>query len=298
MILLSSFVFGLVFGSFLNVVIYRLKNGRNAIFGRSFCPDCKITLKWYDLIPLFSFIWLRGRCRYCGGKISWQYPIVEILSGLIWVMVAYKINFQFFPTFQSGSSISQPNFGNLGEIGTIFNFFYYIFIFSSILIIAVYDFKWRIIPDKIVYPAIIIVFLYNIFNAYKFYEINVGNRVSNIFKYLNIEMFLWPLLIAVIAFLFFFAIYFFSHGRAMGLGDAKLAFLIGLFLNSYSAALAFILAFIIGAVFGIILVGLGKIFSHYGKWGMKSQIAFGPFLMLGAFIAFFFSGFIIKLLNF
>ena len=83
----------------------------------------------------------------------------------------------------------------------------------------------------------------------------------------------------------------------MGLGDAKLAFLIGLFLSPLLAIAAFMLAFIIGAAFGIILIGLGKIFSHYKKWGMKSQISFGPFLILGTIIVFFFSNFIIKLLN-
>jgi len=275
MILLSSFVIGLVFGSFLNVVVYRLKSGEPIGLSRSFCPYCKTTLKWHDLVPLLSFICLRGRCRYCHKKISWQYPIVEILSGLIWVIVAYKINFQFFPTFQSGSSISQPNLGNLGEIGTIFIFLYYIFILSSLLVIAVYDFKWRIIPDKIIYPAIVVVLIFNLFE---------------ISKYQNIMIFLWPFLVALIAFLFFFMFFYFSKGRAMGLGDAKLSFLIGLFLSPLLAIAAFMLAFVIGAIFGIILIGLGK-------KSLKSQIAFGPFLVLGAAIAFFFSDFIIKLLN-
>ncbi len=84
----------------------------------------------------------------------------------------------------------------------------------------------------------------------------------------------------------------------MGLGDAKLVFLIGLFLHPLLAIAAFMLAFIIGAAFGIILIGLGKIFPDYRKWGMKSQIAFGPFLVLGVAIAFFFSNFIFDLLNF
>ena len=277
------FILGLVFGSFLNVIIFRLKSGRNVVFGRSFCPNCRTILRWYDLIPILSFICLRGRCRYCHKKISWQYPIVEILSGLIWVIVAYKINFQFFPTFQSGSSISQPNLGNLGEIGTIFIFLYYIFILSSLLVIAVYDFKWRIIPDKIVYPAIAAALIFNLFEISKYQNLEI-------LKYLNIEIFIWPLFTASIAFLFFFAIFYFSNGKAMGLGDAKLAFLIGLFLSPLLSIAAFMLAFVIGAASGIILIGLGK-------KTLKSQIAFGPFLVLGATIAFFFSDFIIKLLN-
>lgn len=250
MILLSSFVFGLVFGSFLNVVVYRLKTPprrggttKDIIFGRSFCLECKNLLKWYDLIPLLSFIYLRGRCRYCRKKISWQYPIVELISGLLWILVFYKFG------------ISLINI-------------YYLFIFSLFLVIAAYDFKWRIIPDKVVYPAIAVALVYNIF------PLDKGG--------------LWGVLLtASVAFLFFFLIFYLSRGKAMGLGDAKLAFLIGLFLSSPLAIIAFILAFIIGAVFGIILIGLGK-------KSLKSQIAFGPFLVLGATISFFLSDFIIN----
>lgn len=278
------FVFGLITGSFLNVVIHRLRNGRNIIFGRSFCPQCRTQLRWYDLVPVLSFIYLRGCCRYCRKKISWQYPIVEVFSGLIWILVFSKNfdNFQF-PIF---------NF-------QLLNIIYQIFIFSTLLVIAVYDYKWKIIPDKIIYPAIAATLIFNLFNVLTFQNLEISKFLNfEIFKYLNLEIFIWPLFIASIAFLFFFSIFYFSKGRAMGLGDAKLAFLIGLFLSPLLVGIAFTSAFIIGAAFGIILIGLGKIFPYYEKWGMKSQIAFGPFLILGAFIAFFFSDFIIKLLNF
>ncbi len=286
--MILAFVIGLVFGSFLNVVVYRLNPAlklKGGVFGRSVCLHCKTQLRWYDLIPIFSFFLLKRQCRYCGGKVSWQYPIVEILSGLIWVGVFYKIfndNFspfggspaggQFFPTFQSGSSISQPRLSG-GEIGTIFNFLYYVFIFSALLVIAIYDFKWKIIPDKIVYPAIAVILVFNLFE---------------ISKYQNITIFFWSLLIAIIAFSFFFVIYFSSSGRTMGLGDAKLAFLIGIFLSPLLAITAFTLAFIIGAAFGIIAIWLGK-------KTLKSQMAFGPFLVLGVTVAFFFSSFILKI---
>ena len=291
------FIFGMIAGSFLNVVIYRLNPAlklKGGVFGRSMCPNCKTQLKWYDLVPVLSFFWLKIRCRHCHKKISWQYPIVEILSGLIWILVFNKNldNFQFqISNFQ------------------LLNIFYQIFIFSVFLVIAVYDFKWKIIPDKIVYPAIIVIFIYNFFKSFKLLNLEISKYFQpaadpplaenfEILKYINIETFIYPLLVASIAFLFFFLIYYFSSGRAMCLGDAKLAFLIGLFLGPVSAAAALMLAFVIGAIFGIILLVLGKIFSYYKKWEMKSQIAFGPFLVLGAFIAFFFSDFIFKLLNF
>jgi len=266
MILLSSFVFGLVFGSFLNVVIYRLKTRQKLCFGGSFCPECKTQLKWYDLIPLLSFIFLHGRCRYCDAKISWQYPIVELISGLLWVLIFYKFALPAEALAKAG----------------VLDIIYYIFIFSALLVIAIYDFKWKIIPDKIVYPAIIISLFYNLLNAFSAIG---GSALGG--KYLNFEIFIYPLFAALVAFLFFFMFFYFSKGRAMGLGDAKLAFLIGLFLSPLLAIAAFILSFVIGAVFGIILIGLGK-------KSLKSQIAFGPFLVLGATIAFFLSDFIIK----
>src|SRR3989344_1186385 len=191
--MILALVFGLIFGSFLNVVIYRLKTGEPLGFSRSFCPECRAKLKWFDLIPLFSFIFLRGRCRYCQKKISWQYPIVEILSGLIWVGAFY---------------VTPPDKGGLGGV---LNFVYYLFIFSALLVIAVYDFKWKIIPDKIIYPAIAVALIYNLLE---------------IFKYKNIEIFFLPFFSAALAFLFFFSFFYFSKGKAMGLGDAKLAFLI------------------------------------------------------------------------
>lgn len=274
MLLFLAFVFGLIAGSFLNVVIYRLRNDL-PISGRSFCPECKTILKWYDLIPILSFIFLKGCCRYCHKKISWQYPIVEVLSGFIWVGIFYKI-YGRTNLLEQTYAVQSLQFLNLN----LLNFFYYILIFSAFLIITVCDFKWKIIPDKIIYPAIAAVLIFNLFNA---------------FKFLNFEIFIYPFFAAAIAFLFFFAIYFFSSGRAMGLGDAKLAFLIGLFLNPLLATVAFVSAFIIGAAFGIILIGLGGVFPSYRKWGMKSQIAFGPFLVLGAFLAFFFSDFIISI---
>ncbi len=291
------FVFGLIFGSFLNVVIYRLNPAlklKGGVFGRSMCPNCKTTLAWYDLIPVFSFLWLKGRCRYCNEKISWQYPIVEILSGLIWVGIFYKI-------YSRASLLEQAYAGQGLQFLNLnlLNFFYYILILSALLVIAIYDFKWKIIPNKIVYPAIAAALIFNLFDIFKYLNLEILKSLNlEILKSLNFTPFILSLFVASIAFLFFFLIYFFSKGRAMGLGDAKLALLIGLFLSPLSAVLAFTLAFILGAVFGIILIGLGQIFPHYKKWGMKSQIAFGPFLALGAFLAFFFSGFIIKFINF
>ncbi|MBI2038330.1 MAG: prepilin peptidase [Candidatus Nealsonbacteria bacterium] len=119
------FIFGLIVGSFLNSVVFRLEQSQSFLLGRSFCPHCKHQLSWLDLIPIFGFLILKGKCRYCQQKISWQYPLVELATGLIFLAI---FNYQF----------------------TIFNFI----IACFFIIIFIYDLKHYIIPDRVVFPAI------------------------------------------------------------------------------------------------------------------------------------------------
>ena len=86
------FIFGLCVGSFLNVVIYRLPRGLGFVKGRSFCPHCKKKIKWFDNVPLISFILLKGRCRVCHSPISWRYPVVELTTALLTLLI---FNFKF-----------------------------------------------------------------------------------------------------------------------------------------------------------------------------------------------------------
>ena len=230
---LIIFLFGLLIGSFLNCLIYRLEEGRSFLKGRSFCPRCKHELQWQDLIPIFSFLILRGKCRYCSQKISLQYPLVELATGLLFV--------SFF----------------------IFHFSFFIFIIACFLIIIfVYDLKYYLIPDKIIYPAIAVTFLYQLF------------RISDFKLLVN------PLLSALPASLFFLTIVLVSRGKWMGVGDIKLAFFIGLFLGWPNILVALFLAFFIGAI-----IGVGLIVT--GKKTLKSEVPFGPFLVAGTFMAMF-----------
>lgn len=89
---LFVFLYGITIGSFLNVLIYRIPKGISPYKGRSFCPNCKHQLSWHDLIPVFSFIFQRGRCKYCKVQISYRYPIVELLNGIIFVLILFVIN--------------------------------------------------------------------------------------------------------------------------------------------------------------------------------------------------------------
>jgi len=134
-------LFGLVAGSFLNALIYRLKTGDSIWRGRSMCPNCHKKLAWRDLIPLVSFFMLRRKCRYCKKNISWQYPLVEFSTAVLFLISLYS------------------NF--LNESGIFFIIRDWFFI-SVLIVIFVYDLKWGYILDRITMPAIIIAFGINI----------------------------------------------------------------------------------------------------------------------------------------
>lgn len=88
-----TFTYGIIIGSFLNVLIYRIPKKENFIISRSHCMNCGYQLKWYDLVPVFSYLFLRGRCRKCGEKISLQYPFIELLNGILYILIFWKVGF-------------------------------------------------------------------------------------------------------------------------------------------------------------------------------------------------------------
>lgn len=241
--LLYFFVFllGLCIGSFLNCVIYRLEEEKT-LAGRSFCPHCKHILAWKDLAPVFSFLFLAGKCRYCRKKISVQYPLVEFATGLLFVFILWKLG--------AGQALA---------IGfwDLLNFGFLLYIASALIAIFVYDLKHYLIPDKVLFPAIVI---------------------SAIYKLAMAE---WGVILAILVGAgFFFAIWFISGGKWMGFGDVKLAILMGLLLGWPNILCALFLAFAFGAIIGLILM-------VFQKKGLKSELPFGPFLVLGTFIALF-----------
>jgi leader peptidase (prepilin peptidase) / N-methyltransferase len=134
------FVLGIIVGSFLNVVGLRWDSGRS-ILGRSFCPHCRRTLSWWELVPIVSFFFLKAQCQGCQGKISWQYPLIEILTGLIFVTV---FNFQ--------TSLLE-------------NLFFFI-ILSIYVVILIYDLHHKIIPDELVYTSIVLIILFRLTTYY------------------------------------------------------------------------------------------------------------------------------------
>lgn len=262
---LLVFVFGLIIGSFLNCVIYRLelkeiflnnKQREKTSFwrGRSFCPHCQQILAWYDLVPIFSFIFLRGKCRYCQQKISWQYPLVEIATGFLFWLIFLL---QFDLILQTDFAFNQAVFNYL-------NLFYYWLIAAFLVVIFVFDLKHYLIPDQVIYPAIIMAGIYSL-------QFLFSSEFS---------IFLSLLLSGLGAAAFFLSIVLLSRGRWLGVGDIKLAFLMGLLLGWPAILAALLLAFYIGAI-----IGLGLIFS--GRKKIKSEIPFGPFLAVGTLLVLF-----------
>jgi len=253
-ILVFIFVFGLIVGSFLNVLADRLPREESVVRGRSHCERCKKTLQWYDLIPLISFISLKGRCRYCHARLSFVYPIVEITTGVLFVITTiFVLNGLKF-------SISDFQF--------LISLIYYLFIVSVLIVIFFADLKCEIIPDKIVFPAIV---------------------VSALYLILNTQYSILPYLLSALgAGLFFLLLFLITKGKGMGLGDVKFAFLMGLILGYPNIVISLYIAFLTGAIIGVALI-LWKKRKMSG-----ATIPFGPFLVLGTLTALFWGGIIFQ----
>jgi prepilin signal peptidase PulO-like enzyme (type II secretory pathway) len=227
------FILGLIIGSFLNALIHRLYSGQSIVKDRSRCVHCHHALNAWDLIPLFSFFYLRGKCRYCGKKISWQYPLVEFFTGVVFVLLAQHLAYQ----------VGTPQY--LFQI-----------IFASILIVVgIFDFKHYLILDVVVYPALILAIIVKIFQ---------GQLLDGVWAALAISG--------------FFALqYFFSRGRWIGFGDVKLGLFLGMLFGLKLGLIVLFLAYMLGAVTGLVLLSLGK-------KSLGSRLPFGSFLAISAII--------------
>jgi len=245
------FIFGLIIGSFLNVVILRY-NTEATFGGRSACMNCQNSLRPYELIPVVSFFILKGRCSSCKTKIAIQYPLVELATGLIFAGLFWKFQDLFF----------------LSAIPFAVTYAYYATIFALLVVIATYDLKHKIIPDKLSLVFGVVSFLS------VFFFVNY-NFLPHMPTFLG-------LISGVLVSLPFALIWFLSRGAWMGLGDAKLAIGLGYFLGFSSVLSAIVLAFWSGALIGVFLI----VFSLRHK--LKSEIPFAPFLVLGAILIFLF----------
>ena len=276
MILFFLLILGISIGSFLNVLIDRIPQGKSPFKGRSYCDKCKKTLKWYDLIPLISYLYLKGKCRYCRAHISLYYPLVELVTGAMFIVTfAYiyhlPLTIDRFSIFNSQFSI----------------FFYYLFILSSFIVIFFTDLKYGIIPDKIVYPSVVIFTIYHL-SILPSASLRAGNFPFGLAQGGQFSIFNY-LLSGIGAFIFFLVLFLITKGKGMGFGDVKLAFLLGLFLGFPKILAALYLAFLTGALIGSILIIWRK------KKLKGGTIPFGPFLIIGTVLSLFFGEKILRL---
>ncbi|OGG02706.1 hypothetical protein A2W14_07370 [Candidatus Gottesmanbacteria bacterium RBG_16_37_8] len=214
------FIFGLIVGSFLNVLIDRLPNGEDIVFRPSHCDNCRKQLKFFDLFPLFSFLLLKGKCRYCHKKIARQNPLVEIVTASVFVFIFSQI------------AVLEISLNNLIYL------FYQLLVAGSLIVIFIIDLKERIIPDSLVF------FLTAMTLIYRLVFLPQDLSVAILAAFGMSAIFLFLVLI--------------TRGRGMGLGDVKYAFFMGLFLGWPKILVAFYLAFLTGAIVSLILVMMGR----------------------------------------
>jgi len=264
-ILIFTGVLGVIVGSFLNVVILRYNTGKG-IGGRSMCMACRKTLSWYELLPLVSFVIQNGRCRSCGARLSMQYFIVELLTGVSFVLVASR--------YVSNILVSSEQ-----SLALLFGFV----LVSLFMIIAVYDLRHLIMPDAFVASF-------------------VGLSVIQLFVPIlsgGTTWFALPTLLQVLAGVVvplpFLILWLISKGRWIGFGDIKFMVGIGLLLGLAQGITAVIFSFWIGTiwilglyVFRVIMQLLStRRFEDLGLHRIIGrEIPFAPFLILATFIIF------------
>ncbi|MCK9272530.1 prepilin peptidase [Candidatus Gracilibacteria bacterium] len=257
------FIFGLIFGSFASVLIFRWQSKKKGIIsGRSECPNCGHTLTTLDLVPFFSYVFLKGKCRHCGSKIGIIYPLLELSMGILFLLTGiFLVDSSLIFSF------------NLIEISKLI-----LLLFVSFVIITFtfYDILYFEIPDEIVIPSLYIIFVlllissltkdFNIFNYFSPFTDNI----------LNI-----PLINGVIGASLIFSFFLFqilvSKGAWMGGGDLRIAVFMGLVGGTKIALLGLLIAYFLGSIFGIIILIKTR--------NRENKIPFGPYLGMGLFIS-------------
>jgi len=248
-IYIITFIFGAVVGSFLNVCIYRIPKGLSVVRPSSHCPSCGKPVRCYDNIPIISYIFLGGKCRSCGNRISIQYPLVEFLNAVLYALAVWR-----FPYI-------------LWHLPA-----YFVFI-SAIIIITFIDLEYQIIPDSITLPGIPIgLILGSTILPDPFFRWEaLGFKASSIGILLGGGLFYLTAIAGTAVF----------KKEALGGGDIKMMAMAGGFLGWKGVLLTTFL----GSLFGS-LIGLFLIVVKGREWG--SRIPFGPYLALGSLVSLFF----------
>ncbi|MBP9669990.1 prepilin peptidase [Candidatus Woesebacteria bacterium] len=244
-----TFLLGASVGSFVNVLIDRTIMGENWVSGRSHCDHCHKTLAWYDMIPVVSFLIYGGRSRCCKKILSYRYPIVELLVGLLFVWWL-AMGFWFFQLVSAPLSLIQPSFWLITGV--------------LLAILALADLYYGVVLMPIVWIGVILTAIYRAVLWYYAAHQLIDIQIS--------------ILVSIVLFGFFGVLYKITKGRGMGDGDMYLAGYIGLLLGWPRAMIAMLFSFVIGAVVGTFLI-VTKIRSR------KDSLPFVPFMVVSVLIA-------------
>ncbi|HHU74866.1 MAG TPA: prepilin peptidase [Clostridiales bacterium] len=244
------FLYGIVIGSFLNVCIYRIPEGTSVVTERSHCMKCNRQLKWFELIPVFSYLFLGGRCRTCKTRISIQYPMIEALNGILYVLVFYLYGWNSF--------------------GEIFLSIAYCLIMSALIVLSVIDLRTNIIPFGI-NIFILVIGLVIVLVKYFYFEKSMKLVLEHIIGFFAISFLL-------------FLLFYLSRGRAIGGGDVKLMAAAGFVLGWQNVLLAFFLGCILASIIHPIRMKLSNAnsvlaFGPYLSAGIAIAILYGQNLI-------------------
>jgi len=251
---LLIFIFGSAIGSFLNVVVYRLPAKISLLYPPSRCPQCFHPLGKTENIPIFGWLWLRGKCRWCHSQISGRYPFIEIITGLLFLVI----------------------FSHFGLTFTTIG--YWLFI-SWLLALSLIDLDTMTLPNQLTQSGLILGLIFNSINGF------LNNSLTGLISELTWALIamtvgIWSLdLIGILGTIIF-------RKQAMGGGDPKLFAMIGVWIGWKALLISGFLACAIGSIFGIIGIGFKQL-------GTFQKIPFGPFLALGALCSVFWSDMII-----
>ncbi|HXF43998.1 MAG TPA: prepilin peptidase [Candidatus Paceibacterota bacterium] len=280
--LILLFLFGLAVGSFLNVVILRYAPERsvfnlNNFRGRSHCPHCGKTLRWFELLPLFSYIVQSGRCRSCDKRLTLQYPLVEFLSGAVFAFLPF-----FFRNFYGFVSIFPTGAG----FGSYYAFLaIWIVIMLVWLVISAIDLKHYLIPNELnVFLGILGLALVAVKSMPSAWLLPFHSSFLRHYQIIfspNQVVWMNHVFGALAGLIFFGFLLAVSRGRAMGMGDVKLAAASGLILSWPDMALAMILAFVLGGAIGVVMLLLKK-------KTFRDKLPFAPIMIIGMLLTFFF----------
>ncbi|WP_228021386.1 prepilin peptidase [Vasconcelosia minhoensis] len=250
------FILGAAVGSFLNVVIYRLPAGLSLIYPPSRCPRCHTRLKPYDNVPVLGWLWLRGRCRYCRAPIAGRYPLIEFITGLLFVSV-------------------------LGQFGGGIEMLGYWLLVSWLLVLALIDLDTLTLPDPLTISGLCLGWGFHAALAYTQTQTLSGGLAGLMTAVVASIIGLWLFdSISVLGSILL-------GKTAMGGGDAKLAAMLGAWLGWQGLLLSTFLAAAIGAFGGVGAIALGQL-------DRQRRIPFGPMLVLGALITLFYGNLLIQ----